>query len=651
MKIRGGLVILVAIAALLPLRPANADDDFVQPIPLRSMVGSRLVASMVLSPDGQSIAGIGIARGWPVVFLQNTQTLQIEVIAKTQNFFRAPIRVNWVNKDLLAVDYYGGESWAMTLAGKRTAKLGERFIRRMIEKGATTDLVLAFRDVEDAEIDVVNARSGERKKYRVSLAGKPTRWAFDATGALRAVTMLETSLWAEKSKLSNWYRVDEESPWQLLEEFGVTDDAWYPIRVLPERDSLMVVSRRGRDTYAIFRYDAAKREHVEMMAGHPTQDIIGASGLDEAAFERVTTGGIRATTYWFDPRWAARQASVDAALPGRTNVLTGDPDGQMLIHSFGDVDPGRWYVLDAKALKIREMGDAMPGIDPKRMRPMETLEYKARDGLLVNAYLTRPALRGNALPPLIVLVHGGPNVRDWWQWDEEVQILAASGYAVFQPQFRGSEGFGRKFQEAGYLQWGRDMQDDITDGVRKLIADKAVDPGRICIYGASYGGYAALWGVINTPSLYKCGVSFAGVSDPEALISFNLFDDSTSLSREIRRARIGNPATMRERLAEVSPLKNAAKVQVPLLIAHGEEDTRVLISHSKDMVNALRKLGKPVEWMPFPGEGHGLYLTEDRVRYYAALLSFLERHIGEHDEPVPEPAAQAAMASASAASN
>ena len=644
MKTRGWLAILIAIVVWQP-GPVLA-DDFVQPIALRDMVASRLIASMVLSPDGQSVAGIGIANGWPVVFLQNTETLRTQVIAKTETHFRAPVRVNWVNKDLLAVDYFGNESWAMTLAGKRTTKLGERFIRRMVEKGATSDFVLAFRDVDDAEIDVVNARNGDRTKYRIALAGKPTQWAFDATGALRAVTMLETSFWAEKSKISNWYRADEQSPWQLLEAFGVTDDAWYPIRALPEQDSLMVVSRHARDTQAIFRYDVAKREHAELMAGHPTQDIIGASGLDDATFERVTTGGIRATTYWFESRWSARQASVDAALPGRTNVMTGNPDGRMLIHSFGDVDPGRWYLFDAKTLKIREIGESMPTVDPNRMRPMETVEYKARDGLLVNAYLTRPASRGNALPPMIVLVHGGPNVRDWWQWDEEVQVLAANGYAVFQPQFRGSQGFGRKFEEAGYLQWGRAMQDDITDGVRKLIADKVVDPDRICIYGASYGGYAALWGVIDTPSLYKCGASFAGVSDPEAWLGFSLFDDSTPLAREIKRARVGDPSTMRQRLAEVSPLKNAARVQVPLLIAHGEEDTRVLISHSKDMVNALRKLRKPVEWMPFPGEGHGLYSIEDRVRYYAALLSFLHRHIGEHDLPRADSAAQAAAAPA-----
>jgi dipeptidyl aminopeptidase/acylaminoacyl peptidase len=239
---------------------------------------------------------------------------------------------------------------------------------------------------------------------------------------------------------------------------------------------------------------------------------------------------------------------------------------------------------------------------------------------------------------MVVLIHGGPNVRDRWEWNEEVQVLASYGYVVFQPQFRGSSGFGRRFQEAGYLQWGLAMQDDVTDGVNELIARKIADPARICIYGASYGGYAALWGVIKTPTLYQCGVSLAGVSDLEAMLSGSILDDSTALSREIWRARIGDLSKQRAQFAEVSPLKNAARVQVPLLIAHGEQDTRVLISQSKKMVAALEAAGKSVEWMPFPNEGHGLAWAEDRERFYAALLSFLQRNIGDHDAVAPDAA-------------
>jgi dipeptidyl aminopeptidase/acylaminoacyl peptidase len=234
---------------------------------------------------------------------------------------------------------------------------------------------------------------------------------------------------------------------------------------------------------------------------------------------------------------------------------------------------------------------------------------------------------------MVVLIHGGPQVRDRWQWNAEVQMLASHGYAVFQPQFRGSTGFGRRFEEAGYRQWGRAMQDDITDGVMYLVAQKIADPARICIYGASYGGYAALWGVIKTPDLYKCGVSFAGVSDLGSMLSHSIMDDSTAASRESHRVRIGDPEEARAQLDEVSPLKHAAQVRVPLLIAYGEEDQRVLPSQSKDMVKALRDLGKTVAWMPFEGAGHGFFWTRDELRYYAVLLAFFKRYIGDPDPP------------------
>jgi len=185
------------------------------------------------------------------------------------------------------------------------------------------------------------------------------------------------------------------------------------------------------------------------------------------------------------------------------------------------------------------------------------------------------------------------------------------------------------------------MQDDITDGVQHLIAQKVADPQRICISGASYGGYAALWGTIKTPQLYKCGISFAGVSDLNDMLSQGNIDDSTAVSRELSRAHIGDPSQSRQALDEVSPLKHAALVQVPLLIAHGDEDTRVLPSQSKNMVKELQALGKPVEWMLFPRDGHGFAWLDSQIKYYTAMMAFLQRHIGAPPAPASEAKAAA----------
>jgi dipeptidyl aminopeptidase/acylaminoacyl peptidase len=631
------------LSAMVLPQWSNAADKTAA-MPLARWFEPPLITSMRLSPNGRFVAGIGQGGNRSAAFITDLDQGDTKVIAKWhpyRNYLygRAPVAVNWIHDDLLAIDYSTRDAVSVDRDGKQVATLGERFIRLLLEKGAATDSVLVYRDLEDRTLDVVNARTGEKTRYRLGLPGTMLRGAFDATGALRAVTMMDTAFWSATTKVTNWYRASEQSEWLQLEEGPITGEYWMPVRVLPEPNSLAVFSRRGRDTYALFRYDTEQRQLLDMMAGHPLEDILSVSGLDDAYFEYVVTAGMKPQIHWFDARAAALQAAVDAALPGRINTLQGDRNDRVLVYSYSDIDPGRWFLLDTKTSKMREVGVSRPHIDPARMRPMETIRYRARDGLMVNAYLTRPELAVPEPAPMVVLIHGGPQVRDRWAWNDEVQLLASQGYIVFQPQFRGSSGFGRRFEEAGYRQWGRAMQDDISDGVKHLIEQGVADAARICIYGASYGGYAALWGVIKTPELYKCGASLAGVSDLAAMLAGSLFDDSTPASREISRMRVGDPKEMQEQLDEVSPLKQAQRVQVPLFIAHGEADTRVLSSQSKEMVKALQRLNKPVEWMPMEDVGHGFTWVRDEVRYHRALLAFLKRHLAA-------PAASAASASA-----
>jgi dienelactone hydrolase len=625
------LVALVA-APLLALAERFTEAQIAKEPWIRGVV----VGSLSLSPDGRFAAGIGYGGTVTAAILIDTETTNTRLLAEPERdsrylFGQVPIAVHWVANDLLVVDYNNRESVSVDLAGKRVAKLGERFIRRMGTSGRLAESVLVYRDVDDGDIDLVNARTGERQRYRVSLSGKPIAWAFDDSGELRAVTMMESSRWSStKPRISNWYRRSGAGEWMLMQDWPVTafNEAWYPLSVLPEGHALAVLSRHGRDTYAVFKYDTTSRQHVEVMAAHSQDDILHIEGLDEQNVDRVVSGGLRAQTFWFDPRWASLQAGVDAALPERNNHLQGDKDGRVLVASFGDVEPGRWYVLDTKTARLRELAAAMPALKPADMRPMQFMRYAARDGLSIPAYLTTPAGSEGKPAPTVVLIHGGPNIRDRWAWDEEVQMLAKAGYVVFQPQFRGSSGFGRRFEEAGYRQWGRAMQDDITDGVKALVDRKIADPARVCIYGASYGGYAAMWGAIKTPELYQCGISFAGVSDLAEQLSGSIWDDSTVVSREISRDRVGHPDKDRAALDEVSPLKHASRVRIPLLIAHGAVDQRVLSSQSKSMVTALQQAGRPVEWLPLEDEGHSLTWVRSRVRFYTAVLNFLDRHIG-----------------------
>jgi dipeptidyl aminopeptidase/acylaminoacyl peptidase len=229
---------------------------------------------------------------------------------------------------------------------------------------------------------------------------------------------------------------------------------------------------------------------------------------------------------------------------------------------------------------------------------------------------------------MVVYLHGGPIARDDWGWDEDVQLMAAAGYAVFQPQFRGSSGFGRKFEVAGYRQWGLAMQDDVTAGVKEMIRRGVADPQRICIYGASYGGYAALWGLAKNPELYRCGVSLAGVSDIGELFTDWSDTNASKLGPEAMRFFIGDVDTMKAQFDAVSPEKHADRIKVPVLIAHGTEDKRVKIGHGKRMASALEAAHQSVETHWYDNEPHGLSYQADRKDFDLALLAFLDRNIG-----------------------
>jgi dipeptidyl aminopeptidase/acylaminoacyl peptidase len=268
--------------------------------------------------------------------------------------------------------------------------------------------------------------------------------------------------------------------------------------------------------------------------------------------------------------------------------------------------------------------DPYPRIDPASMSPVKPIRFTARDGLQLRGYLTLPKGRDPRNLPLVLMPHGGPFDRDKWEYDPMVQFLANRGYAVLQPEFRGSTGFGKGLVEKGYGQWGYKMQDDLDDSVDWLAHTGQIDPKRVCIVGASYGGYAALWGAIRNPERYRCAASLAGVSDLPALLRHDkkLFT-APRYYREWRTQVAGdNEANLRS----VSPLAYAAKVKVPLLIGHGEEDERVPPKQSHDMVGALTKVGANVTSVFYEGEGHGFSKSADLQDWLSRLEAFLAKY-------------------------
>lgn len=301
----------------------------------------------------------------------------------------------------------------------------------------------------------------------------------------------------------------------------------------------------------------------------------------------------------------------------------------MLFLVSGSSAAGDYYLLDRKRNVADRIAQSRPDIAPEDIGQVLTIEYKARDGLTIPAILTMPTNRQAANLPLIVMPHGGPESYDFVGFDWLAQFFASRGYLVLQPNFRGSTGFGVSFRDAGRGEWGGKMQDDITDGVNALIKSGRADPQRICIVGASYGGYAALAGGAFTPELYKCVAAIAPVADlPRMLIDERDEYGADHWLLDYWKDLIGDPKAERSKLERISPVNYAGKFTAPVLLIHGKDDLTVPISQSERMERALKSAGKEVEFIRLKGEDHHLSKSETRLATLQALDAFVGKHIG-----------------------
>ncbi len=457
-------------------------------------------------------------------------------------------------------------------------------------------------------------------------------WLLDKAGEVRAV---ETS---KDDKSSIQWRDPANGQWRTLREFKrYVPDGDMRLEQINADGKLYVTSRTRRDKQAVFIYDPV----TDTVADKP---LVAATQYD--VHPRFITRndallGVRYTvdavvTQWLDSAMTAHQTEVDKLLPVTSNLLTPPSRGEgpwMLVRAFSDVQPDTFWVYNTSTKKLLRLGAEHPDFSPAqlaRMSQMDMVRFKARDGLEIPSYLTLP--QGSEVKknlPLIVYVHGGPWVRGaTWHWQAEVQFLASRGYAVMQPEFRGSTGFGLKHLKAGFKQWGLAMQDDLADAARWAIAQGIADPKRICIMGASYGGYATLMGLAKDGDLFKCGVEWVGVSDLLLYFDASWSDFSDSWKQFGASQMVGDREKDAAQLEATSPIKLAAKIKNPLLMAHGRIDRRVPIEHGKRMYDAVKAHNANVEWVQYDKDGHGWSLPETHVDWWTRVEKFLDRHIG-----------------------
>ncbi len=620
----------------VPVEPFFSHDDYRQ---------------MALSPSGKYLGALVPVDGRVRLSVIDLDAKSAKVVASMRGEDIAGFR--WVNDNRLVftlIDLQTG------LAEQRAGGLfaidrdGTNFrilaptIRELMARGQIAPRFTAFHSIPDDgndDISVVtndndvdylsiyrmNTRTGRKTALVDTPPGDVVGWLLDRKGQARAAVT------AEKKGLASrvYWRAGAGDKWTSLGEFGLSDR-----RILPAGfdgdGSLVVASDIGRDTLALYRYDTTKMATGELLAAHPQNDLDRGLVFDRRknAIVGVMYEGAKPGVAWFDDDYARVQKTIDAALPGRMNeIRRADAGPRALVYSYSDTDPGSYYLYDTDKRQLEFIAAERKAIKPDAMPHRQPVRYVARDGLEIPGYLTLPRTGTAKNLPLVLYVHGGPYVRgSSWGWSAEPAYLAALGYAVLEPEFRGSTSWGAKHFQAGWKQWGLAMQDDLVDGIDWLAKEGTIDPKRVCIMGASYGGYAVMMGLARDPDRFRCGINYVGVTDIALMFEVTWSDFARSDYIEYAaKDLIGDPDKDAARFKATSPLANVAKIRAPVLMAYGGGDRRVPIVHGERMRAALEKQGTPVEWVAYPDEGHGFILEATRYDFYGRVAKFLAKHL------------------------
>lgn len=467
-----------------------------------------------------------------------------------------------------------------------------------------------------------------RDGRKVSLANAPVRGASfvaDHSGFVRFAYA-----YSDGDQYIVYYRDSNSDQWQQVAGAAAEKAQFAPL--LFDRSGKNVYARCNGDSGlgGICRWNVASRKLEVLWSASESSQAELVPTLDGMDAFAIRTNVGKPATVLLDkhaPEAAALIAMMQKFPGVDMQIVNASSDGHKVIFlASGDDDPGVFYMYEPASGKATKLIEREPWIKPQNMAHREPLTIKARDGTTLHGYLTRPLGKENENNlPLVVVVHGGPyGLWDNWDFDADTQLLASRGYAALQVNFRGSGGYGNAFMRAGYQQWGGKMQDDVTDATRWAIEQKIADPKRICIYGGSYGGYAALEGTVREPDLYQCAIGYAGIYDLRAWADRTDIAESTSGTDFIDSHIGSDPAQLWDR----SPLAHADKIKAKVMLVVGGADERVPKAQGEAMRAALAKNKNDPVWLYERIEGHGFYKEEHVVKLYRTMLEFLDENIG-----------------------
>ena len=607
-----------ALAAMPPLLPM--EDFFRNPD----------TAAFSISPDGTRLA---FARPWEHrmnVYVREIATgIEKRITSATERDI-AGFFWKGNGKIVYAQDAGGDENYHVYIADIAGGEAKDLTPFEKVKAGILDDLeddpihMLIDMNKNNPEVfDVYrcNILTGELELIAEN-PGNITGWMTDHDGKLRVAAA------TDGVNTSILYRSTEADEFKTLITTNFKE-TFSPAMFAYDNKLMYVVSNLSRDKTAIYTFDPETNKLLDLVFEHDEVDV---GALMHSKKRKVITGVVYLTDRrhykFFDADREELQKSLEAFFPNLevAAVDIDDDERRVIVRTYSDRTRGAYYLYDRKDNSLSKLAELSSWLKAEQMAPMQSITYKARDGLTIHGYLTIPVGGSSRDLPLVVLPHGGPSARDAWGFDSEAQFLANRGIAVLQVNYRGSTGYGKSFHQAGFKQWGRAMQDDLTDGVLWAVEQGIADKSRLAIYGGSYGGYAALAGATFTPDLYACAVSYVGPS--------NLFTLLASIPPywkpfiEMEYEEIGDPSKDKELLEAVSPVFHADKIKIPLFVAQGANDPRVNKAESDQIVEAVRKTGKDVVYMVKDNEGHGFHNEENRFDFYRALEEFFRKHLG-----------------------
>ena len=648
-------------ALLLCLALGSTPSATAQPLPVADFFKLDTFSNLVVSPSGKRICATmprpGGRLSLAVLDLQDLPKSKIVAGFSDGDIWGA----EWVNDErlvfriydqnqpagsqrgtgLFAVDAQGSTiprvlvrpQWDFLREATRISSraLEPNHLLRSVLRDGSDDIIVeeyiwdARGEIVTTTLKRVNTATGVAQP--ISLGAPPGRmeWTLDSTGQPRVV------LTHQADKEAVYWKASAAADWVKVAE----DD------LFSERRSFWPLYVDGGRLYASARTgDAESFVAMEMSEG-PTKlrPIVSADGFDIRGKPVLDAAGVllglhyltdaRATA-WFDPGMKRVQEQVDKLLPSTINRLDcGNCSyrDKILVTAMSDRQPPVYLLFNTRQGTLERLAESRPWIKASTMAARDMMRIKARDGLDLPVHVTRPVgAKGPA--PMVVLVHGGPFVRGGeWRWEPQSQFLASRGYVVIEPEFRGSDGFGFKHFRAGWKQWGLAMQDDVADAAQWAIKQGYADPKRICVAGASYGGYATLMGLVRNPELFRCGVEWVGVTDIDLLYSITWSDLSERWQQYGMPRMIGDREKDAAQIAATSPIKLADKVTQPLLMAYGGVDRRVPIDHGTAFRDAVRKTNKNVEWIVYKDEGHGWLLPANNIDFWTRVEKFLDKNL------------------------